>query len=311
MESSRYSSPHPFLSKCWRRRRLRWLAGLTAASLGVAYLSISLYSADVLTRPHNHATVLDPRVVSEEATAWSVRTDDGVTLRGWYHPTPRRRHLVVLVHGLWDSWEQMAGLGRDLHRLGYDVLLFDLRGHGESDPSRVSMGRRERGDLRAVLGWARGEGFAPERIGWLGQSMGASALLMEAARNQNIRVVVIDSPFGNLPELLDRQLARHSHLPRVFNPGILTVAHLAFGVRTDDLVPIRSARSWGDRPLLLIHGEADTTVPVRQARQIARAAGPWCEVVWLPGVEHVLAYRTDPGLYVAAVDSFFARNLTR
>jgi alpha-beta hydrolase superfamily lysophospholipase len=240
-----------------------------------------------------------------------VRTGDGLTLRGWYHPTEGRRHLVVLVHGLWESWRNMAALGRDLHRRGYDVLLFDLRGHGQSDPSRVFMGRRERGDLRAVLAWATRQGFTPDRIGWVGQSMGASTLLMEAANNPNIRVAVIDSPFGDLPELLDAQLSKHSHLPRWFNPGILTAARLAFGVRTDDLVPIRSARLWGRRPLLLIHGEADSTVPVRQARQIARAAGPWCQAVWLPGVEHVEGYRNDPGTYVAAVDMFLARNLSR
>jgi uncharacterized protein len=50
-------------------------------------------------------------------------------------------------------------------------------------------------------------------------------------------------------------------------------------------------------------------VPVRQARQIARAAGPFCRAVVLPGVEHAEAYRTDPERYVAAVDTFFQRNL--
>jgi alpha-beta hydrolase superfamily lysophospholipase len=293
------------------KRLARAFAWVVPAFLGVVYTGVSLFSADQLTRPHNHPPLLRPSAVGEKAVPWSVRTADGLTLRGWYFPTEERRHLVVLVHGLWESWPRMAGLGRDLHELGYDVLLFDLRGHGQSDPSRMFMGRRERGDIRAVLTWATREGFSPDRIGWLGQSLGASTLLMEAASNPNIRVAVVDSPFGDLPELLDAQLAKHSHLPRWFNPGILTAARLAYGVRTDDLIPIRSARSWGRRPLLLIHGEADSTVPVRQARQLARAAGPWCQAVWLPGVEHVEGYRTDPAGYVAAVDAFFARNLTR
>jgi len=76
-----------------------------------------------------------------------------------------------------------------------------------------------------------------------------------------------------------------------------------FGVRTDDLVPVRSARAWGDRPLLLIHGEADSVVPAAQARQLARAVGPACRSVVLPGVEHVKAYESDPQGYVAAVGS--------
>ncbi len=133
---------------------------------------------------------------------------------------------------------------------------------------------------------------------------------MEAAQNANIQVAVIDSPYGSLPELLNTQLSKHSHLPSWFNPGILTAAHLAFGVRTDDLVPIRSARRWGARPLLLIHGEADSIVPVSQARRLARAAGPTCQAVTLPGVEHVQAYERNPSRYVAAVETFFDRHLT-
>jgi uncharacterized protein len=204
----------------------------------------------------------------------------------------------------------MAALGRDLHAHGYDVLLFDLRGHGRSDPARLSMGRRERGDLRAVLTWADRQGFSADRIGWVGQSMGASIIVMEAAQNPKIQVAVLDSPYGHLPELLNEQLPKYSRLPSWFNPGILTAAHLAYGIRTDDLIPTRSARLWGRRPLLLIHGEADSIVPVNQAIRLARAAGPSCLTITLPGVEHVQAYEANPRGYVAAVDSFFQRNLS-
>ena len=291
-------------------RIAKWLVVAAALSILIAYLAISILTADLLTRPNNRTPQLDPRAVSLDATSWSTRTSDGLTLRGYYYPTSARRQLIVLVHGLWESWPEMAALGRDLHRHDYDILLFDLRGHGQSDPSRIFMGGRERADLRAVLSWAGRQGFSNDRIGWVGHSMGASTLLMEAAHNPRIQAAVIDSPYGSLPELLRTQLPKHSHLPSWFNPGILTAAHLAFGVRTDNLVPIRSAERWGRRPLLLIHGEADSIVPVSQARRLARAAGPTCRAVTLPGVEHVQAYQRDPARYVAAVDSFFNRHLS-
>src|SRR5262249_20927616 len=153
---------------------------------------------------------IDPREVSRHAEPWAVRTEDGLTLRGWYYPSQSHSALVVLVHGLRESWYEVAALGRDLHARGYDVLLFDLRGHGKSDRSRITMGRRERRDVRAVLRWAKAQGFAADQIGWVGYSMGASTLLMEGAENHDIRLAVIDSPFGNLPEILDAQLALHS-----------------------------------------------------------------------------------------------------
>ncbi|KAJ3057205.1 hypothetical protein HK102_011084, partial [Quaeritorhiza haematococci] len=198
----------------------------------------------------------------------------------------------------------------DLHARGYDVLLFDLRGHGQSDPSRLSLGSRERADLRAVLDWARAEGYDEGQIGWLGYSMGAATLVLEAAANPSIRAAVLDSPYGDLPRLLETQLSKHSRLPGWFNPGILACARVFYGLRTEELVPIAAAAAWGDRPMLLIHGEDDSTVPVDQARKLGRAVGAACLTTFLPGVEHVEAYRSDPGRYVALISRFFDDNLS-
>ena len=123
--------------------------------LGGGYAGVSFLTAERLTRPTNHPLRIDPRRISPDAEPWSARTADGLTLRGWYLPTRERRHLIVLVHGMWSSWLEMASLGRDLHHRGYDVLLFDLRGHGQSDPSRLSLGRRERADIRTVMAGRR------------------------------------------------------------------------------------------------------------------------------------------------------------
>jgi pimeloyl-ACP methyl ester carboxylesterase len=281
-----------------------------ALLLATGYAGVSLFTAERLTRPTNQPLRIDPRRLGVDAQAWSARTSDGVTLRGWYLPTRERRRLIVLVHGMWSSWLEMAALGRDLRKGGYDVLLFDLRGHGQSDPTRLTLGRRERADLRAVMNWAQTEGFTRDRIGWLGYSMGASTLLLEAAANPDIQVAVMDSPYGDLPALLKNQLSKHSHLPGWFNPGILTAARWVYGVRTDDLVPIRAARSWGNRPLLLIHGESDSIVPVSQAYQLADAAGASCLTLTLPGVEHVQAYESDPQGYVSLIEEFFQDHLS-
>jgi pimeloyl-ACP methyl ester carboxylesterase len=288
-------------------RRLGFVAILGFATI---YAIISGLTAERLTRPTNHPLTVDPHRISRDAVPWSTRTQDGLTLRGWWLPTDDHRHLIVLVHGMWSSWLEMGSLGRDLHKQGYDVLLFDLRGHGESDPSRLSLGGRERADLRAVMSWALAEGYAEDRVGWLGYSMGASTVVLEAAHNPSIHAAVIDSPYGDLPSLLKTQLSKHSRLPSWFNPGILTAARLLYGLSADELVPIKAAADWGDRPLLLIHGESDSIVPVAQALRLSRAAGASCQTLTLPGVEHVQAYRSDPEGYVDLISTFFHAHLT-
>lgn len=275
----------------------------------VGYAGISIVSAHVLTRPSNRISKLNPALISPKAVEWSTRTEDGLKLHGWYFPGKDTRHLIVLVHGMRSSWDEMPGIAHDLARRGYSVLTFDLRGHGQSDPSRLYMGSRERRDVRAVLAWARTQGFSPDRIGWIGYSMGASILVMEGAVNPSIRAAVLDSPYGNLPILLDEQLSAHSGLPSAFNPGIVLAARFLFGVRTDNLIPIRDAPRWSDRPLLLIHGESDTTVHVDQARRLARALGPRCRAIFCPGVEHVEAYSDNPPGYVETVIAFFHKHL--
>jgi uncharacterized protein len=292
------------------KRLAAWAGGSLLILIGFSYVGVSLLTADRLTRATNHRARIDPREWDAGARPWTTRTADGVTLRGWYLPTDLQRHLLVLVHGMWSSWGEMASLGRDLHGHGFDVLLFDLRGHGESDPSRLYLGRRERADIRAVMSWAQSRGFTDDRIGWLGYSMGGSTVLMEAARNPGIQVAVLDSPYGNLPELLEIQLSKHSGLPSWFNPGILLAAHWAYGVRTDDLVPTRFARAWGQRPLLVIHGEEDSIVPLSQARELAQAAGRTCLTKTVPGVDHVQAYASDPAGYVQVVGTFFNEHLS-
>ena len=68
-------------------RITKWIVGFTLLACTAAYSGISLFTADILTRPKNHPVKLDPKRVSDSAEAWSVRTTDGLTLRGWYCPT--------------------------------------------------------------------------------------------------------------------------------------------------------------------------------------------------------------------------------
>jgi fermentation-respiration switch protein FrsA (DUF1100 family) len=60
------------------------------------------------------------------------------------------------------------------------------------------------------------------------------------------------------------------------------------------------------RPLLLIHGEEDETVPVRHAQLLFDAAGDPKQLWRLPGVGHVGAYFADRPEYVRRVTAFFS-----
>jgi pimeloyl-ACP methyl ester carboxylesterase len=69
----------------------------------------------------------------------SFRDSAGLTLRGWWIPGTRHR-TVVMIHGWTASRQEPMGKSGYLHDAGYNLLLFDLRGHGASDGDYTTLG---------------------------------------------------------------------------------------------------------------------------------------------------------------------------
>ena len=62
-------------------------------------------------------------------------------------------------------------------------------------------------------------------------------------------------------------------------------------------------------PILLIHGDADRTVPVGPSDRLAAARPDLVSYRRLPGVPHAAAWNSDPARYGAWVVEFLARAL--
>jgi len=62
------------------------------------------------------------------------KTDDGLTLKGWWIPPAKGKPqgTVVLIHGVFHNRVQMLSRAVFLHQAGYACLLFDMRGHGRA-----------------------------------------------------------------------------------------------------------------------------------------------------------------------------------
>ena len=84
----------------------------------------------------------------------SFRTSDGLTLRGWWIPGTRHQS-IVMIHGLSNNRSEPFNKAGYLHEAGYNLLVFDLRGHGQSDGNGSTMGYREPLDASAAVAEAR------------------------------------------------------------------------------------------------------------------------------------------------------------
>ena len=237
----------------------------------------------------------------------SFRSAGGVTLRGWWMARPGRR-VVVGCSGLDGNKADLIGIGPALWRAGNSVLLFDCRDRGESDPAPRSAGFLEALDVKTAVRFV--EGRVPgARIGLLGYSMGAVACVMATAGLPGVRAVAADSAYASLELLLASRLRRR-HLPAgpiLFLSNLYN--RLAYGYSLSAVSPLDAAARISPRPLLLVHGGADSVIPVEHAHRIHERAGEPKELWIADGADHCGAYFADREAYCARVADFFEKAL--
>ena len=177
--------PAPVTESAWSRwRARRLLVGVAAAGLALlAYAGVALVVAETLTKPYRRALASSPAVFDlayEDVTFPSA--GDRIPLRGWFLPAAGSDRAVVIVHGrnstrTGDEGQHVSDAAA-LVAHGYNTLLFDLRGHGESGGVRYTLGTAEQRDVLGAVAYLERRGFAPARTGFWAHSMGAATVLL-------------------------------------------------------------------------------------------------------------------------------------
>jgi dipeptidyl aminopeptidase/acylaminoacyl peptidase len=246
-------------------------------------------------------TPADPGVPHESL---ETRTRDGLRLIAWYLPGTRPA-AVVVSGGHRGRAGDVLGISAALQRVGYHVAVYGWRGTPGSDAAAHTLGVYERNDLKAVLdALAARLGRVP--VGLLGYSMGGAVSISVAADDTRIRAVCTDSAFADPTELIGDRVHSALRIPAalVMTPVAAMFARRT-GARLSDFRPVWVVGRIAPRPVLVIHGEEDSTVPVRHAQLLLDAAGDPKELWRLPGVGHVGAYFADRGEYIRRVTGFF------
>jgi fermentation-respiration switch protein FrsA (DUF1100 family) len=233
---------------------------------------------------------------------------DNLTLRGWFMPAQSNK-AIIMVHGRGsnraDRQVYTLQYAADLHRAGYNVLTFDLRGHGQSDGWLISFGQYEMRDVLGAWSYLKQHGFGPQNIGIWGWSMGASTTLlaMDDPDGQAIKVAVLDSGYADLKSELESTLAG---FPGLLVPGLEMTGQAVLGVKVKDVRPQEALHDLHNRQLFLIHSANDTQVPSWNLAVLAKAGGANVVQTWLvPDAGHALAYRSRPTEYASRTIAFF------
>ncbi len=298
-------------SKARGRSAARYAVTFTSGAL-LGAVGIAAYTARELNSPRalgwRDEYTFTPWEVQVPYEAVEFATEDGLTLRGWWFPQPDTTRVVVGATGHKGAKTDLLGIGSGLWRAGNNVLLFDYRGCGESDPAPLSVGFYEQADLRAAVRLARAR-IPDARLGLVGFSMGAALAILIAAADPAIRGVIADSAYATLAGVVGAAYGRYRVPSRPFLAFSDRYNGWRHGYRYDALRPVDSVGALAPRPLLIIHGTGDGVTPVAHAHQLYAAAGEPKELWIAEGAHHCGAYFLDRRAYVARAAAFFERAL--
>jgi fermentation-respiration switch protein FrsA (DUF1100 family) len=221
------------------------------------------------------------------------------------------KDTVILLHGYGCRRQEMLDYADVLHQAGYSVFLFDLYGQGDSDGDGVTLGFQEQRDLLAAVDYLKGRNDVDSsNIGVLGVSMGAAVAIMGAAQSPDIKAVVADSPFESANRAIEEGFTRVIGLPAFpFAPITLQIIQWRLGISPNQVVPREQVAAISPRPLLLIHGLADTEVSPLNSEILFAAAGQPKELWLIPGVDHASGIKEHREEYTKRIVDFFGRYL--
>jgi pimeloyl-ACP methyl ester carboxylesterase len=132
--------------------------------------------------------------------------NDGLLLKGWYLPG-KANSAIIVVHGGFqnriDANVDTLGLTRDLVNGGFSVLLYDLRGRGESQGKGRTLSNIGP-DLGGAVDYLVNRGHNEHKIGVIGFCSGAAATAIFACGEQ-LGAIVLDGCFARVRDMFKNQ----------------------------------------------------------------------------------------------------------
>jgi pimeloyl-ACP methyl ester carboxylesterase len=305
---------------------------LAALALVVLYFHLrARYLHYVIRIFHEKPLFIIPRG-KPVADAEEVRltTADGLSLIGCYlrSPVPRKGVILFGLEFGSNRWSCVPYCDH-LRANGFDVFTFEFRSQGESqaqpgyEPIQWITDLEVR-DVQAAVRYLKDRPDAdPRGIGFFGISKGGGAGLLAAARDPYLRCFVTDGIFATYTTMVPymrKWISIYStrYLIQKLLPlwyyGLFGIAALRrigrqWGCRFPSLE--RAIARLAPRPLLMIHGGADTYIKPEMAQKLFSFARQPKELWMAEGARHNQALHVAGDEYRQRVLDFFLTHLAQ
>lgn len=214
--------------------------------------------------------------------------DDGVTVFGWFIDAGPSRPILLWCHGNAGNVSHRLENIRQLYQRGISVFIFDYRGYGRSTgkPTEVGLYQDALASYDYLIHQRR---ISPERLIIFGRSLG-SGVAGEVAVQRPTAGLIVEGSFPSI-----QAMANHHY----------------FGIPAGWLMDVNFdlAQKVGalQVPLLVIHGEQDSIVPMALGRQVFDAAHEPKRWYVVSGAEHNDVPFVGGESYFREIDTFLQR----
>ena len=172
-----------------------------------------------------------------EKTDYTIKSFDGYELHVQFlkNPTPTDKYIII-SHGYTDNRMGALKYAPMYLELGYNCIIYDLRGHGENEPTFTTYGIREGEDIYELVKDTRSRYSDISQLGLHGESLGAASTAASMKYHPDVDFAVADCGFSDIDNVL-RGAYKYYHMPEFFVDLADLGARIRYGYSLKMLMP--------------------------------------------------------------------------
>lgn len=216
-------------------------------------------------------------------------TDDGVALHGWYIPRPGAQRALLFFHGNGGNISHRGDSVPIFHRLGFNVLIIDYRGYGQSEgrPSEAGLYRDAAAAWRYLT---ESRGIKCKDVVIFGRSLGGAVAAQLASRVE-AGALILESTLSSARDFAATAFPLLSH-----------ALYMRFDF--DSAAQLQKVKY----PVLVLHSPEDEIMPYHLGEKLFAAAREPKQFIALRG-DHNSGFLISQPEYEQALSTFIATSL--
>jgi pimeloyl-ACP methyl ester carboxylesterase len=261
-------------------------------------------------RVRNEMGFAEPEDLGLEGDKLEVEVEPGMILRGFvFRTTAPRRGLLIYHHGIWDAFRPRLKLAAHMLPLGFDVLMYDSRGHGQSGGRYCTYGTYESTDLIRMMDEVKSMGVDTSHVVVVGHSMGAATAVYTSLKDARIKALVLESCYRDLHTAI-RDYARYwvPFLPEFIIRQAEKRAQRKAGFNLEDLSPLRLMPRL-TIPVMIVQGTADEQIKPQYAHELYDALPEPRTLHLLEGARHGRVWHEGGEAYMETLSEWLQEQM--